>query len=609
MKRFWCLLGVLAWAQPYKDLEGHAGPINAVAFTYDSHYLLSAGSDRQVVLWSIPGGDLVSRFQGATASVNGLALLPDSSGVFWGASSDGKLYQWRIRKPSEWRAENWSRVSRDKAVDLSKRLQKTGPPILWEAVTIHPRKPLLFALSRYGRLVSWDIQEEWLQTYTDTAEVAYALAMPTHGKVLYLASGSGAIYALDPSDLSTKEVLRGHRDGVRGLAISYDDRLLASAGLDGKVMVWQLPEGLRIRTLEGHKDGVRAVSFSPDGRYLASAGRDGLLCIWDVATGQLAKSLSLPSSLWAVAFSPNGQYLVAGGSEGFLRLWRIDQLGIRPAQILSPRDELYTPPLVLEDDVPVCQKPRPYRYAYIIGNEDYRLFQPTFTPAMNVPYAVRDAYTFRVYAEQILGIPPQNIVFLQNATSAQMRRELDKLLILAQASRGEAEIFFYYAGHGVPHPETKESYLLPTDASPRQPEEGGLRLTDIIRQLAESGAHRVWLVVDACFSGGAREESPLASRGIRIRPRPIQLRGPTVLLAASSADQEALPYHQAQHGLFTYFLLKALRESCGSKSLKAIFEQARLETTRYGLLLHEKLQEPTLLVSPALPETVLSESW
>lgn len=609
MKKLCFFAVVLVWAQPYKDLEGHTGPVNAVAFTYDSRYLLSAGSDRQVVLWSIPSGQIVSRFQGATASVNGIALVADSSGVFWGASSDGKLYQWRIQRSSEWCAEDWNRVSRERVVDLSKLLRKGVPAILWEAVALHPRKPLLYALSRYGLLVSWDTQEGWLQTYVDTVGISYALAMPSHGKALYVGSGGGAIYVLDPFELSVKKVLRGHRDGVRGLALSYDDRLLASAGLDGKVMVWQLPEGLRIRTLEGHTDGVRAISFSPDGRYLASGGRDGLLCIWEVATGQLVKSLSLPAPLWTVAFSPNGQYLVAGGSDGFLRLWRIDQLGIRPSQILSLQDELYLPPISLEEDVPICGKPRPYRYAYIIGNEDYRSFQPTFTPAMNVRYAIRDAYTFRMYAEQILGVPAQNIVFLQNATSAQMRRELDKLLILAQASRGEAEIFFYYAGHGVPHPETKESYLLPTDVSPRQPGEGGLRVTDVIRQLAESGARRIWIILDACFSGGAREESPLASRGIRIRPRPIELRGPTVLLAASSADQEALPYHQAQHGLFTYFLLKAIRESCNAKSIGAIFEQARQETTRYGLLLHEKLQEPTILVSPALSEAVLSETW
>jgi WD40 repeat protein len=80
------LLVGLFWAQPYKDLEGHTGPVNAIAFTPDSRYLVSAGSDRQVILWSIPYGSLIGRLSGRKqgrqtlqppqASVNALALNP-----------------------------------------------------------------------------------------------------------------------------------------------------------------------------------------------------------------------------------------------------------------------------------------------------------------------------------------------------------------------------------------------------------------------------------------------------------------------------------------------------------------------------------------------------
>ena len=614
------LVGLLL-AQPYKDLEAHTGAVNAVVFSPDSRYLVSAGSDRQVILWSIPYGSIVSRLSGRRvgrqtlqppqASVNTIAFYLQGADSLrlplWAASSDGALYEIEFFRTPGPGAEEGLLLKR--SINLAQRISRTDPPLYWESLVLHPKKPIVYVLSRLGTLAAWDKDEDWLQIFRDTTEVSYALAMPGHARTLYLGSGGGAIYVLDPNMLSLQKVLRGHRAGVRGLALSYDDRILASAGLDGKVMLWQLPEGLRIRTLEGHEDGVRAVAFSPDGRYLASAGKDGLLILWDVALGTREKTLRLGTPLWCVAFSPNGQYLVAGGDDGFLRLWRIDQLGIRPAQILTERDELYRPPLELEDNIPLCTQPKPYRYAYIIGNEDYRAYQPTFTPTMNVPYAIRDAYAFRMYAEQVLGVPSQNIVFLQNATASQMRRELEKLLILSQVSKGQAEIFFYYAGHGVPHPDSKESYLLPVDVSPRQVHEGGLRLTDLVRQLGSSGARRVWMIVDACFSGGARNESPLASRGIRIRPKPIQLQGPVILLAASSADQESLPYHQAQHGLFTYFLLKALKENCHRLPILELHEKVRTETARYSLLLHEKLQEPSLLVSPELPEEAVRETW
>jgi hypothetical protein len=137
-----------------------------------------------------------------------------------------------------------------------------------------------------------------------------------------------------------------------------------------------------------------------------------------------------------------------------------------------------------------------------------------------------------------------------------------------------------------------------------------MRLTEAVEKLAQSGAGRVWMIVDACFSGGAREESPLAARGIRIRPKPVVLTGPVVLISATTAEEEALPYHQARHGLFTYFLLKEIREAgCQPKPLQSLLQEVAGETTRYALLLHNKLQRPTWLISPALPDSVLTESW
>lgn len=598
------------FAQPYKELEGHTGAVNAVAFSADSRYLLTASSDRTVRLWAVPLGTPLARYTGPVASVNALQLTGDEQGHFWAASSDGKLYLWSIAQYKASKSATPPILRPERSEPLGRRAVKYGPPPIWEGLALHPTKPLLYAVGRTGLLVGWDYQEDWLQTFQDTAGVAYAVLIPRHGKVVYLASGSGAILALDPSDLRTLRVLRGHTKGVKALALSPDQRTLASGGLDGRVMLWRVPEGLRLSTLEKHTDVVRAVAFSPDGRFLASVDKAGLLCLWNVASGRLEKTLSLEAPLWSVAFSPNGQYLVAGGQGGLLRMWRIDQLGVRPVQLIAETDSLYLPPTDVENNVPQCRAPKPYRYAFIVGNEDYKSYQPAFTPAMNVPYAVRDAYAFKMYAEQVLGVPSRNIVFLQNATSAQMRRELDKLLLLLEPTRGKAEVFFYYAGHGVPHPQTQESYLLPVDVSPNALEEGAFRLSDVAGRLGQSGAARVWMILDACFSGGARAESPLASRGIRLRPKPVTLVGPVVLIAASTADEEALPYHQAQHGLFTYFLLRALKNAaCQPKPLSALLEEVSTETTRYALLLHERVQRPSWLVSPALPEEVLSQSW
>jgi WD40 repeat protein/tRNA A-37 threonylcarbamoyl transferase component Bud32 len=114
--------------------------------------------------------------------------------------------------------------------------------------------------------------------------------------------------------------LHGHSNQVYGVAFSPDGRLLASAGRDGVVKVWDAAKGKELHSLEKHVSRVLAVAFSPDGRLLASTAWDRTIRIWDAAAGEEVRCLRVPLQVVHFAFSPDGRRLALVDRRGMVRV-------------------------------------------------------------------------------------------------------------------------------------------------------------------------------------------------------------------------------------------------------------------------------------------------
>lgn len=249
--------------------------------------------------------------------------------------------------------------------------------------------------------------------------------------------------------------------------------------------------------------------------------------------------------------------------------------------------------------IPLTSLTNSNTFAILISNENYQEANVS-----NVNYAKRDGDIFKEYCIKTLGIPEKNIHYRIDATLNQIRSELRWMNDVANAFDNEANIIFYYTGHGIPDEKGSESYLLPVDGIPADVQ-SAYALSELYKQLARLPVKQTIVFLDACFSGTQRDGNMLvAAKGVAIIPKKEVPQGNMVVMSASQGDETAFFYKKKRHGLFTYYLLKKLQETKGNVTLGELGNYVKKEVSQYSIVNNGKSQTPSIMASQ-----VLGDNW
>jgi len=126
----------------------------------------------------------------------------------------------------------------------------------------------------------------------------------------------------------------------------------------------------------------------------------------------------------------------------------------------------------------------------------------------------------------------------------------------------DTTLYVYFAGHGAPDMQKGDPYLVPFDGDTRFLNQTGYRLGQFYHDLDQLNVQRTYVFLDACFSGVAARTDEVLVKGTRPALMHVQsLKAETEHVVAMSATTESQTSHsdpESEHGLFTYYLLRAL---------------------------------------------------
>jgi hypothetical protein len=200
--------------------------------------------------------------------------------------------------------------------------------------------------------------------------------------------------------------------------------------------------------------------------------------------------------------------------------------------------------------------------AVVIGIEGYQ----------NLPkseYSYDDAKLVKEYFKA-LGIKERNIEFLgdEKATKSAIEKSLEGWLF--NKVKQNSRVFIYYSGHGAPEPATGESFLVPYDGDPNYLSITGYPLRRLYGKLGLLPSSEVVIILDACFSGaGGRSVLAKGARPLVMNAKISTIPSNIAVFSATQGMQISTSSTERGHGIFTYYLLRAIKD--GKKNIADVY--------------------------------------
>ena len=333
--------------------NAHKGGVSFLRYMPKGLTLLSGGADGIVRLWQkgLFGSFGNTDYYGHKGVIFAISCFSDAS-KFVSSDIDGQIIVWDVKSrkiqalinsykafPSNLEMENgeWAFLS------------AACVPHIDKVIVLHAHYGLFIWNLKIGDLADFRSQELPLfgtrlvlaekrdLIITNSGKSIYILNM-NDGRIVRVFGGSPKgvrkgtqmIFMGEEDEVVSKtfEYMGGHKADVTCIALSSDERFVASGSHDNTVRRWDIsdpsniePKGVKI--MEGHRGFITDVAFVPNTNLVGSCSIDGTFRLWDSERCQELFLNNLNTPLYAMTISADGHELAVGGGNGFIYIYNL----------------------------------------------------------------------------------------------------------------------------------------------------------------------------------------------------------------------------------------------------------------------------------------------
>ena len=278
-------------------IDAHTGGVAGCAFLPDGAQAISAGADKTVKLWNLTTGKLVRTFGPMPDAVTAVTVSKD--GLQFGAAAGKTVKIWTIAD--------------------AKEIAMLAHPADVAALWFSPDKTKIATAAADGFARIWDAANgQELQSFPHTGGLRAVVYHPNAPAVVV--GGADKTATIESFSLA-RSVAVG--SPVKGLAATANGSFVLTAGVDGKVKVWNTSNGAKERTFDASDKPVQAVAVSKNNLYIAAGGADQLVRLYTFADGKLLAAIKTPGPIRGLSFSANNQMLAAACEDKSIQTWSI----------------------------------------------------------------------------------------------------------------------------------------------------------------------------------------------------------------------------------------------------------------------------------------------